>query len=436
MKITNFRAENFKRLTAVSIKPSGDIVEITGKNSQGKSSVIDAIWATLGGAEAIPEVPIREGAKDAMVFLDLGDMTVTRKFRPKPEGEGFNTSLVVENKDGSRPKSPQTLLDEMMGRYSMDPLAFSRLSPKGQFDALKMLVPGLDLDAIKAQDEADYEKRTFENRKAKEARAAAAALGAKDGKVAKVDTAGMMAKLATASEDNAKLAERAARRKAAQDQVAVFRTQEENNILAIQNLRNDIAALEKRIADTKEANIAIIKEATALEIRLQNAEPLPEATDTAQLTKAISEANVANAEAVKQEQRDALVATATQHENAATALTAAMEARTEHKNAAIAAAKFPVEGLSLGNEEVLIGGLPFAQAAASQKIKTSVALAMALNPTIRVIRIEDGSLLDTDTMRTIAGMAKDHDYQIWVETVSDGKGGSGFIIEDGHIKEN
>ena len=78
--------------------------------------------------------------------------------------------------------------------------------------------------------------------------------------------------------------------------------------------------------------------------------------------------------------------------------------------------------------------LPFDQAATSQKIRTSVALAMAMNPSIRVIRIMDGSLLDSDAMKIVADMAKDNDFQVWVETVSDGNG-SGIIIEDGHIKE-
>ena len=100
----------------------------------------------------------------------------------------------------------------------------------------------------------------------------------------------------------------------------------------------------------------------------------------------------------------------------------------------IAAAKFPVEGLSLGDEEVLINGHPFVQAAASQKIKTSVALAMAANPQIRVMRIMDGSLLDSDAMKMIADMAEANNFQIWLESVSEGNG-AGVIIEDGHVKE-
>ena len=50
MKIVSLQAENFKRLKAVEIKPDGSTVVITGKNAQGKSSILDSIFAAVGGA--------------------------------------------------------------------------------------------------------------------------------------------------------------------------------------------------------------------------------------------------------------------------------------------------------------------------------------------------------------------------------------------------
>lgn len=57
MKIVKLTAENIKRLKAVEITPTGALVEVTGKNGQGKSSVLDAIWWALAGAEHIQTVP-------------------------------------------------------------------------------------------------------------------------------------------------------------------------------------------------------------------------------------------------------------------------------------------------------------------------------------------------------------------------------------------
>jgi recombinational DNA repair ATPase RecF len=42
MKITKLIAENVKKLSVVEITPDGNLVQITGKNGQGKSSVLDA----------------------------------------------------------------------------------------------------------------------------------------------------------------------------------------------------------------------------------------------------------------------------------------------------------------------------------------------------------------------------------------------------------
>ena len=48
MKIIELRATNIKRLKAVEITPDGTMQVIGGRNAQGKSSVLDAIWLALG----------------------------------------------------------------------------------------------------------------------------------------------------------------------------------------------------------------------------------------------------------------------------------------------------------------------------------------------------------------------------------------------------
>jgi hypothetical protein len=59
-------------------------------------------------------------------------------------------------------------------------------------------------------------------------------------------------------------------------------------------------------------------------------------------------------------------------------------------------------------------------------------LAMAANPELRVIRIKDGSLLDADNLALIDEIAKNGDFQVWIECV-DSTGKVGFYIEDGEI---
>ena len=64
-----------------------------------------------------------------------------------------------------------------------------------------------------------------------------------------------------------------------------------------------------------------------------------------------------------------------------------------------------------------------------------MAIATALNPQIRVIRVADASLLDGESMQMIQTLAEEQDIQIWLERVTDGKEKVGVVIEDGAVKQ-
>jgi hypothetical protein len=95
-------------------------------------------------------------------------------------------------------------------------------------------------------------------------------------------------------------------------------------------------------------------------------------------------------------------------------------------------AELPIEGLGVDDTGVVYNGMPFSQLSDAEKLKVSVAIAMAKNPTLRVIHIRNGSLLDRESMSMIESLAKDKDYQVWIERVEDNVG---ILIEDGEIHE-
>ena len=136
MKIIALQAENIKRIVAIDIRPDTNVVQITGKNGQGKTSVLDAIWWCLAGAGKTQSQPIRKGNDEGYVTIDLGEMIVTRTFKINKDGE-TTSSLRVENKDGVKFSSPQAMLDKMLGDLTFDPLAFARMDAKKQFDTLR-----------------------------------------------------------------------------------------------------------------------------------------------------------------------------------------------------------------------------------------------------------------------------------------------------------
>jgi hypothetical protein len=113
-------------------------------------------------------------------------------------------------------------------------------------------------------------------------------------------------------------------------------------------------------------------------------------------------------------------------------LTRQIEKLDREKEEAIKAAGMPIEGISFDDDGVLFNGIPYTQLSSAEQVRISTAMAMAMNPELRIIRISDGSLLDSDNMAMLTGMAKEKDYQIWIERV-DESGTTGIIIEDGEV---
>lgn len=401
MKIINLKAENVKKIKAVDITPTDNTVVITGKNGQGKSSVLDSIIFALGGKDAMKNTPkpVREGEEDARIEIDLGDYKVIRTFTEKG-----TTRLEVLSKEGAKFASPQTLLDEIVGRIAFDPLAFANMKPAEQRSIL-LDVLGLtkDVEALQNAYRSKYELRTFVGRELKTAQGHA---------------------------DSTSIPENAP--KAPVDTVAVanqLREAEQNNRLIddgegfLETGRKELARMEAEIkahkAELKEAEEKLKKykriDTTKLEEQLASAGEMNRKYEQAKECVAAQEK--ANAKAVEQQQ-----------------LTEEMNALLKQKDALITSAKLPIDGLNIDAEGVTFNGMPFTQLSSAEQLKVSLAIAMSMNPKLRVMRIMDGSLLDSDNMKVIKQMAKSEDYQVWIERVED-NGQVGILIEDGQIKK-
>ena len=131
-------------------------------------------------------------------------------------------------------------------------------------------------------------------------------------------------------------------------------------------------------------------------------------------------------------QKAELAAEAARLDAESEALTKRMADRQKQKLNALASAKMPVEGLSFCNGVVTYNGLPYDQASDAERLRVSVAIAMATNPKLRVILVRNGSLLDEKGIRMLADLAQEKDYQIWLERV-DSTGKVGVVLVDGEV---
>jgi len=426
LKIVSLQAENVKKLVAVRIDPRGNLVQITGKNGAGKTSVLDSIWWVLAGAGSVQKAPIRKGQERATIKMDMGELIATRTFARKEDG-GFTTSIAVENAEGARFPSPQKLLDSLLGSLTFDPLEFARMKPKDQFDTLKRFVPGVDFAAIDNANRGDFAKRTEVNRRAKEAETRAGAIAMPPITPAeRIDESALVDELAAVGEHNAELERRKERRQQVAEEAKAKRLKAEEYRTKAAELRQQAEAAENTAAGLDEA-------AGTLEDKLSTAEALPEPKDAAEVRRRLEAAKQSNAVLDHIARRTELLEEARKLEAEAKTITERMEARELEKREAIAKAELPVPGIGFGEESITLNSVPFEQASSAEQLRASLAIAMASNPRLRVIRVREGSLLDEDGYRIVAEMAAERDFQVWVEQV-DSSGKVGFVLEDGQVR--
>lgn len=427
MKIISLTAENVKKIKAVHICPEGHIVEITGENGAGKTSVLDSIFWSLCGTKVVQDNPIRTGENKAFARCDMGDMIVTRTFNRKKGGDGYTTEVKIETADGMQAKSPQAMLDALIGPLSMDPIAFLDLDAKARFVAMQRFVPDYDFAAADKANKEDFERRTTVNRQAKEARIAADHIVIEAGTpTAAVDVSALLQEIDAAGKSNSELSTRRARR--ADYAMEVTRAFEEADRISDRRLE-----LLQRAAELEIEEADFRKSANVMKASLDKAEALPAEIDTSALVAKVQDANrLNNLFAARADKLKALAA-ARAFEDQSEALTAAMDARKAAQQKAIADADMPVPGITFEDGAVHLNGQPFEQASDAEQLRTSIAIAIASNPKLRVIRVRDGSKLDKKSMKLLAEMAEKADAQIWVESIESGRPAA-IVIVDGEVQ--
>lgn len=409
LKIIKLQAENFKGLKAIEITPNenSEMVVISGANGQGKTSVLDAIWHTIAGGKANKNniKIIRDGEDHATVQLTLDGeqrMLITRKWKNSESGK-ITTKLTVTNEQGMTYQQPQNILDSLVGALSFDPTSFGRLDAKKQLESLLQLCAvDYDFDDAKQKHQQLFDERTIVNRNAK-------------------SLVAQLSGLPTNPVGNHKSLPEL------MEQLHKSEQSESARNYAINRLQE----LEAEIYNLSES----IKSATK---ELEENKSFVESTETQtnkieSLRNEISNVENHNKQVDGYEKYVELTDEIKTLKDKSTNLTALMEQINQEKINVIKNIKMPITGLTFDDDGLLFNDVPLQQCSAAEQLKVNVAMAMALNPTIRVIRITDGSLLDKNSIKIIEEMAKENDYQIWLEMV-DTTGQTGIIIENGEIK--
>jgi recombinational DNA repair ATPase RecF len=401
LKIIEFRGENLKRIKVVQINPVDNTVIISGENGQGKSSVLDAIWWAVDATATNIEEPIRRGEDKAKSFLDFGDFKVTRTATKK------GIYLKVEPKElVTRYGGAQSVLDAFIGKLSFDPMEFLRYDQKKQRDMLlKMIGLDINLEKWSAARKELYDQRTEANRQVKEY----------ETKIKGIPT-----------------------EQISNDEFNDLPNKEINLQSAIKNLddakniKYTYEQANQKIDEFDKQITAIMEEKSQLLAYVTKFRDsgLPDVEALEQILNNIQQIN-ANVR-IMQEYNSTLESLEYKQKHVKQ-FTDKLDEMEKDKQDAIKKASFPIPGLNFDEVGVTYNNVPISQISASEQLKVSMSIAMALNPNLRVIMIKEGSLLDQKNLELVKQMVKDRDYQLWIEKVDD-TGKLGIVIEDGEVK--
>lgn len=412
-KIVQLQASNVKRLVAVNIEPNGSLIIVGGANGAGKSSCLEAIAMALGGKDLCPPEPVRRGANAGQVQVKLDNgMVIKRMFKP-----GGKSALMVTSAEGLLCPKPQDLLDKLVGPLSFDPLEFLRRPAKEQAQILRQL-GGVDVSAIDGRRQIAFETRTDVNREVERIK----------GALAKMPPA--PANVPTSEVSIEELSYELERRRATN----LVRRDSERDV---QDLRQRVVAMIDRAAQL-EKELAELR----LNIEKAKAEGQTAAAELAEMAVAdedevfrqIRQLEETNAAVRAAAARRRLETEFEEQTRKAFDLTEKIQNADNEKREALAAAKFPVDGLAFDDSGVKLNGLPFEQASQAEQLRTSVAIGLAMNPQLKVLLIRDGSLLDETSLSLVAEMATKAEAQVWLERVGKGQECS-IVIEDGEVSE-
>jgi predicted ATP-dependent endonuclease of OLD family len=401
LKIYRLTAENFKKVSFVDITPNGHMVEITGPNGSGKTSVIDSIVEAMNGTDRNgTPLPIKKGAKKAVIEIDLGEFKVKKIITTK------TVKLEVTQNGGPPLKSPQAVIDKFIGKFSFDPRAFFDLSPENQRNTL--------LDMLSVSDDVKKINTTIEKYKSNRA-----------------DQVTHRNVLSNGTQKGTLV-------EATHQDIGVEIT---SQLVAAKKLdldREKLRELEVECAsiaqkiDEFQGNLQRKKKLQA-ELRTDLETRPAASTETAQ--QQIDAINANNEKAAAWDVHCKCLRDIVTFNKAIEDWDTQIAGLKQQRNDIVSQADMPIEGMSIGDGGLEINEVPLKQISTAEQYKVSTYLAMRLNPELKVIRISDGSLLDMASKKVIMDLAKQFDYQIWIETISDDNQGVGFFMEEGRIAE-
>lgn len=139
MKITRLRIAHFLGIEQMEINLNEGLNMIRGRNGSGKTSILEAIRTTLGGATADKTMIRNDGTGASETLIELDGSTIVRR-RIDESGTRLSVTERVGNID-KETKQGKRWLSEIVGAIGLDPIQLFNANPAERRRILLSVVP-------------------------------------------------------------------------------------------------------------------------------------------------------------------------------------------------------------------------------------------------------------------------------------------------------
>lgn len=428
----HLRISNFQKISLIDVdlESHGNHVTIVGKNDSGKTSFLNAIAFLFGGAPFKPEMPIRLGNDTCQIMGRLSNGLIFKR-RVTDTAEKFT----IESEDGMSYKSPQSVSDALWNPIAFEPDAFSRLDSKKQAAMLRQIT-GVDTTLLDSRRKVLYAERTKVNAvyESMAAQVEGIVIPIPPTEVGEeIDIAAVAGQRAAVVAKNMAAKES---RTAYQDASTARQKQQAD----IEKIEGSLAKMRSRLTELMSNESLCRMEAEKAEGDISSTDDLDAKIATANATNAIVRGNIQKMNEHKRalEQKEVAEKNLRKKNDEVIELTVQIKQIDADKAAMLTKAKFPVDGMSVEDDEVFVNGVPFSQIASSEQTRIGMAMAMAQKSmqsekAIKICLIRDGDRIGDEKRSVIQQWAVENSVTIFEERV-ERPGVVGIEIEDGHLR--
>jgi chromosome segregation ATPase len=422
VKITALEIENVKRVRAVSVDTTSPLTVIGGKNSQGKTSVLDAVMWTLGGDKFRPSNPVRKGEEQAYTKITLDNGVVV-------ERKGVNGSLKVTSPTG---KGGQSLLNEFVSSFALDLPKFMASTGIEKAKLLLEVFPGLgrELQRLNEETKRLYNERLaigqIADRKAKYAKELPYIEGVPETPLSGAD---MAEKMKTALSVNARNDELRRNVGKIEEQIRGDEYRLESIGKRVSDLKRQLIEAEKEFDDKKDyivAAKAALNNAKAESAGLQN-------SDTSEIEKELEQIDQINANVRANSEKAHAEAESDELKKQYNSITESLEKVRSDRLKLLSSVKMPLEGLLVDEEgELVFAGQRWDCMSGSEQLRVATAICAAIKPACGFVLLDKLECMDTETLSEFGAWLASRDLQAIGTRVGTGSENS-IIIEDGVV---